>query len=404
MSERFVYEALPMRVVFGLGALRRLTEEAARLGLRRALVLATPEQAHLAEAARSLLGDLVAGTFAHARQHVPAATVAAALRLADEVGADGCVAIGGGSTIGLGKALALRRGLPTVAVPTTYAGSEMTPIWGLTEGARKRTGRDPAVLPRTVLYDPELTLTLPVEVSAASGLNAMAHAVEALYAPEGSPVIAAWAEHAVRDLAQALPAIAADPADPLVRVEALRGAWLCGACLGVTTMGLHHKLCHVLGGRLDLPHAQTHAVLLPHVAAYNLDAVPTARRALGRALGVGSPALGLAELAARLGVPTSLAQLGVRERDLPGVLDEVLARPYANPRPVSRESLERLLRAALLGEPPGDAPPNNPDVPSSGTPTQQPSGPPGPAPRRPTTRPADAPSDPTLGTPAGDLT
>jgi maleylacetate reductase len=345
----FVYDALPMRVVFGSGSLTRVAEEAERLGLKRVLVLSTPEQRKLADRVSALLGDRSAGIFDEARMHVPVATVDAASAVASTLDADGWVAAGGGSTIGLGKALALRTGFPVLAVPTTYAGSEMTPIWGLTQEGRKQTGRDRAVLPRTVVYDPDLTLSLPAGVSGISGLNAIAHAVEALYAPDGSPVVAAMAEQGVRDLAAALPVIVADPVDPEARAAALQGAWLCGACLGATTMGLHHKLCHVLGGMLDLPHAETHATVLPHVAAYNLPAAPAADAALGRALDTGDAAAALADLAARLGAPAGLRDLGVSEADLARVADEVLANPYSNPRPVTRPELLALLQSAWGG-------------------------------------------------------
>ncbi|WP_042378472.1 maleylacetate reductase [Streptacidiphilus melanogenes] len=338
-----------MRVVFGPGALGSLREETDRLGLRRVLVLCTPGQRALADRATALLGERAVGVFAGARMHVPVATVAAAAEAARAAEADGCVAVGGGSTVGLAKALALRRGLAVVAVPTTYAGSEMTPIWGLTENARKQTGRDRAVLPRAVLYDPDLTLGLPVPVTVTSGLNAMAHAVEALYAPDGSPVVAAMAEQGVRDLAAALPVLTDRPGDPDARAAALQGAWLCGACLGSTTMGLHHKLCHVLGGLLDLPHAETHAVMLPYVAAFNLPSAPDARAALARALDADDPAQALARLADRLGAPRTLRELGVRHEDLSRVRDDVLAAPYANPRPVDRAELDALLERAWSG-------------------------------------------------------
>lgn len=343
----FVYDALPMRVAFGPGRLDALAEEVARLGLRRVLVLSTPERRELAERAAALLGEAAVGIFDQARMHVPVETVAAAAEVATSLGAEGCVATGGGSTIGLGKALALRHRLPVVAVPTTYAGSEMTPIWGLTENARKQTGRDRAVLPRTVIYDPQLTMSLPAAVSATSGLNALAHAVEALYAPDSSPVVAAMAEQGVRDLAAALPAIVSNPADTEARATALQGAWLCGACLGATTMGLHHKLCHVLGGMLDLPHADLHSVVLPHVAAFNLPAAPAARTALARALGNDDPAAALGSLADRLGAPRRLSDLGVQESDLPSVVAEVLASPCSNPRPVDGPTLTQVLESAL---------------------------------------------------------
>lgn len=345
----FVHDALPMRVVFGRGSADRVAEETDRLGLARVLVLSTPEQRALAEHVAGGLGGRCAGVHDGARMHVPVATVDAAAVVAAELGADGCVAVGGGSTVGLAKALALRAGLPTVALPTTYAGSEMTPIWGLTENGRKRTGRDRTVLPRSVVYDPALTHSLPAGTSVTSGLNAIAHAVEALYAPDGSPVISAMAERGVRDLATALPAIAADPGDADARDAALRGAWLCGACLGATTMGLHHKLCHVLGGMLDLPHAETHAIVLPHVAAFNLPAAPEADAVLRRALDTDDPAGTLHALGTRLGVPLGLKALGVDPADLDQVADEVLAAPYSNPRPPTRADLERILEAAWAG-------------------------------------------------------
>lgn len=352
MTRDFVYTALPMRVVFGAGALRRLPDEVAALGLTRVLVLCSAEQASTGEVVADALGERAAGVLPEARMHVPVEVAHRARALAAEVGADGCVAVGGGSAIGLGKAIALEHGLPVVAVPTTYAGSEMTPIWGLTEGGTKRTGRDPRVLPRSVLYDPELTLTLPAELSAASGLNAIAHAVEGLYAPDASPILSLMAEEGARALATALPAVVADGGDLDARVEAQYGAWLCGAVLGATTMSLHHKLCHALGGNLDLPHAQTHAAVLPHALAYNAPAAARAVAVLSRALGAPEPALALWELAGRLGVPRSLRALGMAEDDIVRVAGLAVASPYANPRPVTRDAVETLLRAAWSGAPP----------------------------------------------------
>lgn len=345
----FTYESLPMRVVFGAGSLRRAPEEAERLGLRRLLVLSTPGQRALAEHAADVLGDACAGMFTGARAHVPTEAAEAARAAARAVGADGCLAIGGGSATGLGKAVALTTGLPVISVPTTYAGSEMTPVWGLTENGRKRTGRDRSVLPRSVLYDPELTLRLPVDVSVTSGFNALAHAVEALYAPDASPVVSLMAEEGVRLLASALPAVSADRLDPEARSDALRGAWLCGACLGATTMSLHHKLCHVLGGAHGLPHAATHTVLLPYVAAFNLPAAPAAERALGRALAAEDVPAHLARLSRRLGAPCSLAELGLKGDEFDEIVSQAQSGPYANPRPVTAEALRRLLMDAFGG-------------------------------------------------------
>ncbi|MFF4117556.1 maleylacetate reductase [Streptomyces sp. NPDC001714] len=349
----FSYQALPMRVVMGTGALGRLADEIDHAGLKRVMVLCSPEQRELAETVAGLIGDRAVDIHPHARMHVPAESADAAQRRAEEVNADGCVAVGGGSAIGLGKIVALRHGLPVLAVPTTYAGSEMTPVWGLTENGVKRTGRDPRVLPVSVLYDPGLTVSLPAAVSVTSGMNAIAHAVEALYAPDASPVIDLMAEEGVRALATALPGIVADGTDLDARARAQYGAWLCGACLGATTMSLHHKLCHALGGTLDLPHAQTHTVVLPHALAYNQDAAPKAVAALGRALGASAdPASHLWDLAGRLGAPQSLRELGMAESDIDRIVQVALAHPYANPREVTADGLGRLLRAAWSGQPP----------------------------------------------------
>jgi len=349
----FTYQALPMRVVFGVGVLARLPEEVAALGLHRVLVLCSPEQEETGRQVAAALGERSAGVLAEARMHVPVEVARRARDLAAELGADGCVAVGGGSAVGLGKAIALEHGLPVIAVPTTYAGSEMTPVWGLTEAGEKRTGRDVRVLPVSVLYDPELTVGLPALMSATSGMNAVAHAVEGLYAPDASPVISLMAEEGVRALAGALPRVVADGTDVDARSDAQYGAWLCGAVLGATTMSLHHKLCHTLGGTLDLPHAPTHTVVLPHALAFNQPAAPQAVAALARALGeVPDPARELWELAGRLGAPRSLAELGMREDDVPRIAELAVARPYANPRPVTRDAVESLLRAAWAGDPP----------------------------------------------------
>ncbi|WP_433187514.1 maleylacetate reductase [Actinoallomurus sp. CA-150999] len=349
----FTYQALPMRVVFGVGAVTSLPQEIERLGYERALVLCGPEQESTGRTIADALGRRSAGVLAEARMHVPLEVADLARDRARALGADCCVAVGGGSAIGLGKAVALAHGLPVLAVPTTYAGSEMTPIWGLTEGGRKRTGRDPRVLPVSVLYDPELTLTLPTDLSVTSGINAAAHAVEALYAPDTSPIISLMAEEGVRALTGALPALVRDNGDLEAREQALYGAWLSGACLGATTMSLHHKLCHSLGGTLGLPHAATHTVVLPHALAYNQPGAPQAVAALRRALGgTPDPARRFWELAGELGAPRSLRRLGMAETDIPRIVDEVLANPYANPVDVTADGLSGLLHAAWAGEPP----------------------------------------------------
>jgi len=351
----FVYQSAPSRVVFGAGVLAQLPDEVMRLGAQRALVLTTPEQRGLGERVARLLGERAAGVYAQAVMHVPIDVARAAREEATRLGADCYVAVGGGSTIGLGKAIALESAQPIIAVPTTYAGSEVTPIYGLTEGRLKKTGRDARVLPRTVLYDPELTLTLPVDISAASGMNAMAHAVEALYAQDANPVISLMAEESIRALAQALPEVVHRPDDISARGQALYGAWLAGVCLGNVGMALHHKICHTLGGTFNLPHAQAHAVMLPHTAHYNHAAAPLALQRVARALG-GAQASEAGPLLHRLnqtlGIPAGLSAIGMPEAGLEEAATLACANPYDNPAPVERAPILALLGRAWGGEAP----------------------------------------------------
>ena len=192
--KEFTYNALPGRILFGAGKIQKLADEIDRLGCSRVLVLTTPEQKGQGEMVKQLIGDRWTATFSQATMHVPTEVVEQALEVAQKANADCVVGIGGGSTTGLGKALALRSELPIVAIPTTYAGSEMTPIWGLTENGIKKTGRDPRVLPTSVVYDPDLTMSLPAFISGPSGVNAIAHCVEALYAPDANPITSLIAE------------------------------------------------------------------------------------------------------------------------------------------------------------------------------------------------------------------
>ncbi|SAL51539.1 iron-containing alcohol dehydrogenase [Caballeronia turbans] len=262
------------------------------------------------------------------------------------------MAIGGGSSIGLAKAIALESGIQIVAIPTTYAGSEMTPIYGITENGTKKTGRDLRVLPRAVIYDPELTLSLPTRMSATSGMNAIAHCVEALYATNANPVTSIMAEEGIRYLARALPRIVERPRDIDARAECLYGAWLAGSVLATTSVALHHKLCHTLGGMLNLPHAETHTVVLPHATAYNASAAAQAMGTIRRALESRDAAQGLFDLAAQLDVPVALKALGVRFADLDRVADAALAAPYPNPRPMERDAIRSLLEDAYWGRRP----------------------------------------------------
>lgn len=349
---RFVYNGQPGRVVFGPGALSRLGAEIEALGARRALVLSTPEQRASAERVAGMLGDKAAGVFDRAAMHVPIETAREARELARRLGADCAVAVGGGSTTGLGKAIALDSGLPILAIPTTYAGSEMTPIYGITEGGMKKTGRDAKVLPRTVIYDPELTLTLPVGLSVTSGINAIAHAAEGLYAVDGNPVMDLMAEEGIRALGRALPAIRLRADDLEARGDALYGAWLCGIVLGNVGMALHHKLCHTLGGSFNLPHAETHTIVLPHALAYNAQAAPEAMRRVARALGGEGAPRAVFDLARDNGAPVALRDIGMQAQDLDRACDIALQNQYPNPRPLERAAIRQLLQDAFDGVPP----------------------------------------------------
>jgi maleylacetate reductase len=352
VMDDFIYNGLAARVLFGGGTVSRIRSELELAGCRRALVLATPEQKSSAARIGDLLGDLAAGVFAEATMHTPVGVTEKALQQAEALQADCTVAIGGGSTTGLGKAIALRTDLTQFVIPTTYAGSEMTPILGETRDGAKTTQRTLKVLPEVVIYDVDLTLTLPAALSATSGMNAIAHAAEALYAQDRNPIVSLMAEEAIRALGTALPAIIANPADRDARSSALYGAWLCGMCLGSVGMALHHKLCHVLGGSFDLPHAETHTVILPHAFAYNAAAAPEAAARVARALGGKDAALDLFALSGRLGAPRSLQALGMPQDGIERAADIAVKNPYWNPRPIERDAIRDLIARAWAGDTP----------------------------------------------------
>lgn len=354
----FVYTGQPGRVVFRRRGVEWLSEEVDALNLRKAIVLSTPQQASWASSVAENLGSgRAAGVFTEAVMHVPVEVVWKAVEYAHACNADGLIAIGGGSTIGLAKAMALQTELPIIAVPTTYAGSEMTPIWGITELNLKRTGKDLRVLPKTVIYDPDLTVGLPVDLSMASAVNAIAHAAEGLYARDGNPVISLMAEEGIRALASSMPIIRADPHNEEARGDALYGAWLCGSVLGNVGMALHHKLCHTLGGTFNLPHAEVHALILPHAIAFNTPAIAEACQRIQRSLGTSeSAAAGLFDLAKANGIKMALKDISaMTEADIKNAVDLVLSAPYWNPRTIDesvRGDMEKLLWNAYEGNRP----------------------------------------------------
>ena len=348
----FLYTANPARVIFGAGKLSAVREEVEAIGSSRALVLCTPQQRMQAEQVAELLGSRLAGIHDGAEMHVPIEGARKARKLAAELEADCAVAIGGGSTIGLGKAIALEAPIPIIAIPTTYAGSEMTPVYGITEAGLKKTGKDARVLPRSVIYDPDLTMSLPLGMSLVSGMNAIAHAAEGLYAKDGNPVMSLMAEEGIRALAEGMQTLVEAPEDKDARARCLYGAWLCGTVLGHVGMALHHKLCHTLGGSFNLPHAETHTIVLPHALAYNSPAAPEAMKRIAAAIGAPDAPTGLQRMAVQLGVPTALRDLGVKETDLDRACEIALANPYWNPRKVEAAPLRDLLQRAWEGAEP----------------------------------------------------
>jgi maleylacetate reductase len=354
MLAPFIHDLPSQRVVFAPGAIARVADEAARLDMNRALVIATPGSGvRLGNRIVDILGTRAAGLHAQAVMHVPKPVAEAGLAAARDAKADGLVAAGGGAAIGLAKIIARDLGLPIIAVPTTYSGSEATSIWGLSEGERKFTGKDTRVLPRTIVYDPELTLALPAAVSAASAMNAIAHCVEGLWVADRTPFLIALATDAARRFAVSLPRIIADGGDREARGECLVAAWLAGIVLTAGT-ALQHKLAHVLGG-LGLPHAETHAIILPHVMRFNLEAAPDARARLADALGgmpaiasaaAGDPAERLAAMLRGFPIPQRLSEVGFDRAKIDFVATEMAAMKIAAPRSATAEDVRALLQFA----------------------------------------------------------
>ncbi|MET7393825.1 maleylacetate reductase [Dactylosporangium sp. NPDC005572] len=352
MSLQFDHETLGQRVRFASGgAARAVAQEVERLGAARVMVIAAPGESALAE--RISAGLPVVLVHDEVVMHVPVPVAERARAAAAEHDVDAIVSVGGGSTTGLAKAIALTAGVPIIAVPTTYAGSEATNVWGLTEGARKTTGVDPRVLPHAVVYDPALTRSLPVGLSVASGLNALAHCVDSMWAPRTDPIDAALAAEGIRALASGLPQVVDDPEGLPGREETLYGAYLAAVAFASAGSGLHHKICHVLGGMYNLPHAPTHAVVLPYVLALNGPAAPAAADRIARAFGSDTAIEGLQALRRRLDAPRALRDYGLHEAQIPAAVDAILpAVPDTNPAAVTADDLQRLLHDAWEGAEP----------------------------------------------------
>lgn len=336
------------RVLFGPGVRFEVSAVMKSLGCSNALILATYEQTAVAQEVFDSLGGSSIGVYAKAEMHTPIEVTRAALKYLNKNKADCLVSIGGGSTTGLGKALSFRKGLPHIVLPTTYAGSEATPILGETDNGIKTTFSDKTILPDVVLYDPELVVSLPKNMTATSGLNAMAHAIEALYARDRTDMTTEIAIAGLTDLTEALPKVLVSPSDIVAREQTLRGAWACGTVLGSVGMALHHKLCHTLGGSFSMPHAQTHAILLPHTAAFNEQAAAEQLRPAVDMFG-GDLGAGLHAFAASIGAPLALSDIGFQHVDLARTADIALLNPYWNPRPITNEGILGLLKDAFSG-------------------------------------------------------
>jgi maleylacetate reductase len=352
----FTYDALGGRVVFGDGALARVPDELDRLTAKRALLIADRSGAAWATQLLDALAERIVATIDDVRPHVPIERAEEARALARDSGAEAIITIGGGSATGLGKAIALELPLPIVAVPTTYAGSEMTPVWGLTTASRKETGRDPRVQPRTVIYDPILTLSLPPAIAGPSAMNALAHCAEALYADGANPITSLMAQEGIRVIATGLPAIIARPDDLGARGDVLAGAYLAGCAFAAAGSGVHHKICHYLGGAYDLPHAETHTVILPHALAFNAPAIPEAMSRMSASLGDPDVPAAVFDLAIAIGAPTSLAAIGMRESDIPEAARRIAEAAPRNPRPVTEPAMRTLLTDAYHGRRPRSGP------------------------------------------------
>lgn len=349
MIDAFTYDSPPQRVVFGAGSLETIAQQVAELGAGRAFVVTGPRQREIGERVMALLGSAASGLFCEATVHTPTSVTSRAEEVLRAHPAGSIVTVGGGAAVGLGKALALRTGNVVVAIPTTYAGSEQTPIVGQTEDGAKTTVRSARALPRAVIYDVELTCSLPATISAASGMNAVAHAVEALYSRSGHPLVRLEANEALRTLLGSLPVVVEAPRDISARSDALYGAMLAGRCLAATEMAMQHRLSHLLGGMLLLPHAETHAVLLPYVVAYNSPAVGSVFAKLASDLRTDDLAGALFDFTAALGLPRSLAELGMAHDDVERAASAFVAAGGWNPRPLAADPVRAMLEAAWSG-------------------------------------------------------
>ncbi len=350
MIPRFTYHSDPVRIVFGAGAIGALAAEADFHKMSRLVVLCSKSRTDFARRVTAGVADSNVAISDVSEPNMPREAFERFLADLKRHNADGFVVVGGGSPLGLAKAAAASTKLPYIAIVTTYSGSEMAARWRIGVAADRISGESAASLPATAIYDPELTLDLPARMSAASGMNAMAHAVESLYGIDTNPVVVTMAEEAVRRLGAYLPRVVADPRDLEARTEVMYGAWL--AANFRSAVGLEHAVAQRVRQWFNLDHAYTHAVATPYAVGFNSAAAPDAMARIKRALGAADAARGLYDLNVRLGVPTGLSGLGMREQDIDKAVEVVSAVRIAHPRPVSKADLANVIRQAYFGEPP----------------------------------------------------
>ena len=349
MKLDFKYRGSNSQIVFGCGAIEQTSLWIEQLSCKQAIVLCTKGREQQAQNLSDSFGKLTVGVLPMAVMHTPVEITKLALQKVREKNADCLVAIGGGSATGLSKAIAYHTKLPQIVIPTTYAGSEVTPNLGQTENKLKISLKCEQIIPNIVIYDPELTSNLPINTSITSGFNAMAHAIEGLYAKDCNPISSLSANEGLKALISALPKLKLDSADITARSEALYGAWLCGTVLGTVGMALHHKLCHVLGGSFDTPHAETHTILLPHTINFNAKVASDSLKNLHNMLD-NSPGTGLYEFAKKMGAPISLKEIGLSEKNLDKASKIATKNPYWNPRPITWDAIRQLLQDAWEGK------------------------------------------------------
>lgn len=345
----FNYSPVPSKVVFGENAALKLKDEISALGGARVMIACSKGMRGRIEHVIEALGDMCVALYDGAEPHCPEAVAMAAIDLFKEKKCDIIVAVGGGSTIGIGKAIALRTDAPLIVVPTTPCGSESTPIYGMLIGNTKKTGRDAKVIARTSIYDPALTTSMSAHHTATIGMNSLAHCVEALYGQSASPISDLYAAEGIKALTKGLRGSLADGNDLAARSQVLYGGMLSGYCVTLAGIAIHHKLCHVLGGHHGIPHGESNSVILPYAVAYNETAAPKAMEKIMAAMGTDSASGGIYDFATEMKVPKSLKELGMKESDLDIAAEETVRTTPYSPKPAQVKSVREMLQQAYEG-------------------------------------------------------